>query len=227
MPRKKKISDIPLELSERQKQYLSSETATLEGLSISKSVYKQWKKEPLYKWTEHFVHDLEIPFEDIDRDVTKAAALVVAGYSYAEVETALALPSDTILDWQRGDSEACESFSALVEIGEAQRLAETRDDNLEKLSEKQEQMIQLILMGKNNTEIAAELGVCRQTVVSWRQDWDFKEILQREVVLLRESRRAELVLLHKKAYQAMHDLLESKEESIKLKAAVEILKSTR
>lgn len=227
MPRKKKISDIALELSEHQKQYLSSETVTLEGLSISKSVYKQWKKEPIYKWTERFVHDLEIPFEDLDRDMTKAAALVVAGYSYAEIETALSLPSDTILHWQLDDSEACEFFCEMIEVGEAQRLAETRNDNREELSEKQEQMIQLILMGKNNTEMAAELGVCRQTVVSWRQDWDFKEILQKEIVLLRESRRAELVLLHKKAYKAMHDLLESKEESIKLKAAVEILKSIR
>lgn len=233
MPKKKDISDISLELTKSQKSYLSSETTTLEGLGISKSEYNQWKKEPLFKWIEHFLYEGYIEYEGVSEVQTSAAVLVHAGYSYAAVESAMSLEPGTIVDWMREDTDSGEDFSHILACVAEEAAAESvpgisdeEHQNREAAFQKQEQMIPLILMGKNNTEIAAELEVSRQTISAWRNDEDWQIYFKREVVQYRESQRASLALLHSKAYETLHELLASKEESIKLKAAVEILKNT-
>ncbi len=118
MKMKKQISDISLELTNDQKAYLSSENTTLEGLGISKSTYKQWEQEPLFKWSERFLSLEEITFDDIDEDYVKAAILVHSGYSYAEVEAALSLDEGTILSWMQKNIGEDRAFLYLLESAE-------------------------------------------------------------------------------------------------------------
>ena len=88
-------------------------------------------------------------------------------------------------------------------------------------------MIPLILQGKNNQEIADEIGASRQAVSYWRNhDDDFKDNLRTEIKAYRDTQRAKFAQVLDKAYQSLEALLDSSDPAIKLKAAVEILKSS-
>ncbi len=122
MSQKKQLSEIALELTKLQREYVSSDFATLEGLNISKDEYNKWTKEPIFKWIEYFLSIEAITFDDIDKDYVKAAALVHSGYSYAEVELALSLDAGTILAWiGEEDTDEAGEFCYLLECAQKKK----------------------------------------------------------------------------------------------------------
>ena len=122
MSQKKQLSEITLELTKLQREYVSSDFATLEGLNISKDEYNKWTKEPLFKWIEYFLSIEAIAFDDIDKDYVKAAALVHSGYSYAEIESALSLDAGTILAWiGEEDTDEAGEFCYLLECAQSKK----------------------------------------------------------------------------------------------------------
>jgi len=230
MPKKKKISEIKLALSEKQRLCLKSDSATPEGLGVKKAEYNRWYKEPLFSVVDELIDYGHINRDSIDEELPpiKAAVLCFLGFSYTEIEAHLGLESDTVLSWTHSENEddTAEMFSrALEQIQESNR--KPREPRETDDWDKRDMMIPLILQGKNNQEIADELGVSRQTVSYWRNhDDDFKDELRTEIRAYRDRQRAKFAQVLDKAYQSLEALLDSQDPAIKLKAAVEILKSS-
>lgn len=236
MPKKKKISNITLELSDKQRQYLKSDGATPEGLGVTKAQYERWEKEPLFDLiTDMLYADMvehnELEDESILREI-KAAILVNFKYTYSAIESHLSLEPGTLLQWTHSENEGTgDYFRISQEQLEEQMRAVMQDrtptDERDNDWKKQDLAIPLILAGKNNQEIADELGVSRQTVSEWRNyDDNFRETLRDEIKVYRDTQRTKFAQVLDKAYQSLETLLDSSDPQIKLKAAVEILKSS-
>ncbi len=89
----------------------------------------------------------------------------------------------------------------------------------------QTRAIQLILEGKNNQQIADEIGVSRQTVSFWRnRDEEFQTALNEEIKASQDAKRAKFDTILDAAYESLISLLQSNDPQIRLKAAVEVLK---
>lgn len=261
MPRKKEISEIVLELSDKQLLYLRSEgSATAEGLGVSPAEFKAWDKNRLFSLVEQVVCDCTLScwmeaqkIDDAVLNEFRAAILVAEGFAYEAIEKHLGFEEGAILGYL---SPAFES--ALGDLfGEATGIIEKRKREAEqakqrKAEEKVEQtdwdkkelMIPLILAGKNNQEIADEIGVSRQTVWRWRnsdskynsksecEDYDddeaddasFDDRLQAEIADFRAAQRARYANLLDKAYAKLEILLDSEDSAIQLRPASAILK---
>ena len=98
----------------------------------------------------------------------------------------------------------------------------SEDDSL---SEKQENAIELMLKGLNDSEVAERVGVSRQWVNHWRnQDEAFREALAARRQTLREQNIDRLNELVEEAIAAAREALRSQNENTRLKAAALILK---
>lgn len=88
---------------------------------------------------------------------------------------------------------------------------------------KQREAISLFLTGKTETEVAEAIGVSRQTIWKWRRETDFNH----DIVAAGESILSEHTLAVSKlvdeAIAVMTELLKSKDENIKFKAATTVL----
>ena len=226
MPRRKKISDISIELSEEQKKYLQNETAGNVEVGVKKSTLRKWKREPIFSTIYGMIHytadllpeDFESALEQI-----KAAVILMIGFTFEEVETALGLPHDTLLHWGDSHNSDSEYFQRTIDYLVNEKRRETDTAELTK----KDLMIPLILAGKNNQEIANELNVTRQTISKWRNDKDYQTHIKREMEDYKQTQRAHIAQVISKAYATLHQMLDAEDEAIRLKAAEAVLKHTR
>ena len=100
--------------------------------------------------------------------------------------------------------------------------------NSDTLSERQEQAINLILLGQSDQAVAEAIGVARQTVNKWKhQNHLFKAILNSQRHELWSSHYEELRSLIKLAITALReDLVDDGNKKLRQEAAMHILKGT-
>ena len=96
-----------------------------------------------------------------------------------------------------------------------------------KLTSQQQKSIRLFLSGSNDTEVAAELGVARQTVNNWKnKNQDFAKELNRQQQELNQENQLQLSGLVGQSIQVLRQSLASENERIRLSASVHVLKAT-
>ena len=100
--------------------------------------------------------------------------------------------------------------------------------NSDTLSERQEQAINLILLGQSDQAVAEAIGVARQTVNKWKhQNHLFKAILNSQRHELWSSHYEELRSLIKLAITVFReDLADGGNKKLRQEAAMHILKGT-
>ena len=94
------------------------------------------------------------------------------------------------------------------------------------LSMEQQNAVDLLVVGKSDADVAAAVGVSRQTVNAWRNhDSEFLASLNRERAAVWQGSRDALRSLAGRAVEVLHDSLESEDGRERLAAAVHVLKS--
>ncbi|NMC29672.1 MAG: helix-turn-helix domain-containing protein [Pelolinea sp.] len=95
----------------------------------------------------------------------------------------------------------------------------------DKLNNKQECAIELILKGMNDSEVAEQIGTSRQCVNQWRnQDVIFIQALQERRQVLRAAHMEKLLQMVGQALDVIEDALEDGDAQTKLKTAMYVLK---
>ena len=101
----------------------------------------------------------------------------------------------------------------------------TKEDK--RLSGPQQKAINLFLAGMNDTEVAEELGLARQTVNKWRnKNQNFGAKLEQQQRELNKESRLQLSGLVSRSVQVLGQSLESENERIRQSTAVHVLKAT-
>jgi transposase-like protein len=97
----------------------------------------------------------------------------------------------------------------------------SEDTNLpEKMDEKQERALQMIILGEEDIEIAATLGINRKTIYRWRKyDVQFMRALDERQALMRELAQNGLLELTEGALEAVREALKDKDNRVRLQAA--------
>jgi len=102
----------------------------------------------------------------------------------------------------------------------------TKEDK--RLNGPQQKAITLFLAGMNDTGVAEELEVARQTVNKWRnKSQNFGAKLEQEQRELNKESRQKLSGLVNRSVEVLGQSLESENERIRQSAAVHVLKATR
>ena len=98
---------------------------------------------------------------------------------------------------------------------------------VKRLTAKQQQVISLLLSCKNDTEVAEELGVARQTVNNWKnKNLGFAAELDRQQQELNQENQLQLSGLVGQSIQVLRQSLASENERIRLSASIHVLKAT-
>ena len=98
---------------------------------------------------------------------------------------------------------------------------------VKRLRAKQQQAISLLLSYKNDTEVAQELGIARQTVNTWKnKNQDFATELDRQQQELNQENQLQLSGLVGQSIQVLRQSLASENERIRLSASIHVLKAT-
>lgn len=87
------------------------------------------------------------------------------------------------------------------------------------LTNKQTQVLQMILGGANVTDAAQVSGVSRKTIYSWRQQEHFAKALADEKELALERLSQSLASLSDRAVSALSELLDDPNSNVRLRAA--------
>ena len=96
-----------------------------------------------------------------------------------------------------------------------------------RLSGPQQKAINLFLAGMNDTEVAEELGLARQTVNKWRnKNQNFGAKLEQQQRELNKESRQQLSALVSRSVEVLGQSLESENERIRQSTAVHVLKAT-
>ena len=94
---------------------------------------------------------------------------------------------------------------------------------VKRLTAKQQQAISLLLSYKNDTEVAQELGVARQTVNTWKnKNQDFATELDRQQQELNQENQLQLSGLVGQSIQVLRQSLESENERLRQLTAVHV-----
>ena len=100
------------------------------------------------------------------------------------------------------------------------------DRNGHNLSLKQENAIDILVLGKSDREVAESIGVARQTVTQWRNhDDEFVVALNRRRADIWGSQTDRLRTLVVRAVDVLEANLDSEDERLRQVAAVHILRS--
>lgn len=231
MPRKKKISEIPFQLTDKQRIALEHQTTTPQGLGVKQATYDAWFNDPYFRALWYAIEEGDIYYDEINQyDIEfKAAILVYYGFTYEAVEDYLSLKSGTIIKWIETDNEEGRIFHC------ADTYIEEYDPKLEKkqkadrteIESKQSLALPLIIAGKSDQEVADEVGVSRQTVHNWRnKDILFQGELEEAKESLRQAQLATISKIADKAFKTVDELLDNPDPKIRLKAALDVLKGT-
>ena len=101
----------------------------------------------------------------------------------------------------------------------------TKEDK--RLSGPQQKAINLFLAGMNDTDVAEELGLARQTVNKWRnKNQNFGAKLEQQQRELNKESRQKLSGLVSRSVEVLGQSLESENERIRQSTAVHVLKAT-
>ena len=101
----------------------------------------------------------------------------------------------------------------------------TKEDK--RLSGPQQKAINLFLAGMNDTDVAEELGLARQTVNKWRnKNQNFGVKLEQQQRELNKESRQQLSALVSRSVEVLGQSLESENERIRQSTAVHVLKAT-
>ena len=101
----------------------------------------------------------------------------------------------------------------------------TKEDK--RLSGPQQKAINLFLAGMNDTDVAEELGLARQTVNKWRnKNQNFGAKLEQQQRELNKESRQQLSGLVSRSVEVLGQSLESENERIRQSTAVHVLKAT-
>lgn len=92
------------------------------------------------------------------------------------------------------------------------------------LSPTQTQALQLLVAGKTNGQAAKACGVRPETVGRWRKLPQFQDAIQSANDPSLTDQDTNLIFLKWKAFDTLSTLLESDDESVRLKAAAEVYK---
>ena len=233
MPETKTQNAPPtIELSDKQLQYLQSDGATIGGLGVTADEYNSWLQEPLFRVLDKLVDGYLVERDEIEEVLNeiKAAALVAHGVTYKSIENRLEFYPGTLLEWTNSMNDSGGKFREAMKIFEDEKPETQQQDR--QIAERenairanQSKAIQLILEGKNNREVADEIGVSRQTVSYWRNhDEHFQNQLNNEIKARGDALRARFASVLDTAYESLTTLLNSDDPQIKLKAAVEVIK---
>lgn len=231
MPRKKKISEIPFQLTDKQRIALEHQTTTPQGLGIKQTTYDAWFNDPYFRALWYAIEEGDIYYDEINQyDIEfKAAVLVYYSFTYEAVEDYLSLQSGTIIKWLDTDSEEGRTFHC------ASTYIEEYDPKLEQkqkaakaeLESKQSLALPLIVAGKSDQQVADEIGVSRQTVHNWRnKDSRFQEELEEVKESLRQAQLVTISKIADKAFKTVDELLDNPDPKIRLRAALDVLKGT-
>ncbi len=94
------------------------------------------------------------------------------------------------------------------------------------LSAQQEQVISLLLGGKTQREAAQEVGVAEETVSRWMNgDAEFVATLNARRLELWQANAEKLRALATKAVNTLGDLLDSEDDTLRLRAAISVLRA--
>jgi DNA-binding CsgD family transcriptional regulator len=90
----------------------------------------------------------------------------------------------------------------------------------DRLDDKQERALQMIILGEQDVEIAATLGINRKTIYRWRKyDMQFMRALNERQALMREMAQNGLLELTEGALEAVREALKDKDNRVRLQAA--------
>lgn len=87
------------------------------------------------------------------------------------------------------------------------------------LTPKQKEAVQLVSAGFTNTTIAETLGICNKTVIAWKRDPVFRHELAKTIDIDVELHNYAVKALYGKSIEVVNNLLESKNEQIRIQAA--------
>ncbi len=94
----------------------------------------------------------------------------------------------------------------------------------DKLDEKQELALAMIMQGEKDIEIAAALGINRKTIYRWRKyDEQFTKALDERQALMREMAQNSLLELTESALEAVRKALQDDDNRVRLQAARMVL----
>ena len=201
-------------------------------------------------------YDLLIEFREIgtQKKQLQAATLAYEGFSYHDIETYLDLPPNTLLvweawdpdrDWQTEEDDDKEKEAMVfTRVREAIERTDPRidskikqeqhekdqkaEENTKQLKSKQTSAIDLLASGKSVSEVAAEVGVTRQTIYNWQaKDEEFQDEFGQKLAELKQAQSQRTAEIVEKAFAAIESLLDSEDEKVRLKAATEVLKGLR
>lgn len=231
MPRKKKISEIPFQLTDKQRIALEHQTTTPQGLGVKQTTYNAWFNDPYFRALWYAIEEEEIYYEEINKyDIEfKAAVLVYYSFTYEAVEDYLSLKSGTIIKWLHPEGQEGDIFHyALTHIKEYDpKLEKKKKADRAEIESKQSLALPLIIAGKSDQQVADEVGVSRQTVHNWRnKDQRFQEELEEAKESLRQAQLVTISKIADKAFKTVDELLDNPDPKIRLKAALDVLKGT-
>ncbi|MDE0186131.1 MAG: helix-turn-helix domain containing protein [Candidatus Poribacteria bacterium] len=162
-----------------------------------------------------------------DTEVTRAAALVLGNFSYADAEATLGLEEGTIMAWALDNRSPFNSLLGQMKFLANRPLpSEDIDDDPEELSDAQLLAIPLIIQGKTDAEVGEAIGRTRETVNRWRNHDDYFAIAlddARDSFI--ESQRVAVSASAQKAVSALEELLDCEDEKVRLQAASLLLKT--
>ena len=96
-----------------------------------------------------------------------------------------------------------------------------------KLTSQQQKSIRLFLSGSNDTEVAAELGVARQTVNNWKnKNQDFAKELDRQQQELNQENRLQLSGWSASRSRCYDKAWKARMSAVRQSTAVHVLKAT-
>ena len=231
MPRKKKISEIPFQLTDKQRIALGHQTTTPQGLGIKQTTYDAWFNDPYFRALWYAIEEGDIYYDDINQyDIEfKAAVLVYYNFTYEAVEDYLSLQSGTIIKWLDTDNKEGRSFhcaSAYIDDYDP-KLEQKQEAAKAELENKQSLALPLIVAGKSDQQVADEIGVSRQTIHNWRtKDIRFQEELEEAKESLRQAQLVTISKIADKAFKTVDELLDNPDPKIRLRAALDVLKGT-
>ena len=200
------------------------------AVGLTADVIHDWRKQPLFKVAlRNSQNELGASMENI-----QAVALALDNTSFAEIEKLLELHPGTVTDWAK-DSDT--PFAELLVEFRMESREEKRDqviyENIakqetEEQALKDQQMLAIphIVAGKTDAQVAEAVGVARETVNRWRNhDQDFHDELMRSRVAQINARISALSSVNTKAIEVMEELLDSKDEGTRMRAAMHLLKT--
>ena len=223
-------NQLDLTLEQEQAIKLWDTTSYKEGIAaavgVSPEVLQDWQKQTIFR--------LALRKYGAEMNELQAVVLTLDNVSFADAEKTLELDPGTITEWAK---DVDSPFAELLEEFRMESREEKRDQVTYENSAKQEteeqalkdqQMLAIphIVAGKSDAQVAEAVGVARETVNRWRNhDQDFRNELTQSRRAQINARISALSSVNTKAIEVMEELLDSKDEGTRMRAAMHLLKT--